>query len=115
MEFGVKNAYGTLQRVIMHRPGKELGVVTANTVKEFHFDRPVNPTAFLSDYDAMLSLFKSHGVEVLLLQDILKNDPDALAYIEHRPNVTYTRDLAAVFGRGAVLMGPYLKGRWWDQ
>jgi N-dimethylarginine dimethylaminohydrolase len=115
MEFGVKDAYGTLRRVIMHRPGKELDTVTTNTVEEFHFDEPVNRAAFLSDYDAMLSLFRSHGVEVLLLHDILKSDPDALAYMEHRPNVTYTRDLAAVFGRGAVLMGPYLKGRWWDQ
>jgi arginine deiminase len=35
--------------------------------------------------------------------------------MNHRPNMTYTRDLAAVFSRGAVLMGPYLKGRWWDQ
>ena len=29
--------------------------------------------------------------------------------------MTYTRDLAAVFSRGAVLMGPHLKGRWGDQ
>ena len=29
--------------------------------------------------------------------------------------MTYTRDLAAVFRRGAVLMGPHLKGRWGDQ
>ncbi len=29
--------------------------------------------------------------------------------------MTYTRDLAAVFSRGAVLMGPYLKGRRGDQ
>jgi hypothetical protein len=29
--------------------------------------------------------------------------------------MTYTRDLAAVFAHGAVLMGPFLKGRWGDQ
>ncbi|MCH9007171.1 hypothetical protein IIA29_04055 [candidate division KSB1 bacterium] len=29
--------------------------------------------------------------------------------------MTYTRDLAVVFSRGAVLMGPHLKGRWGDQ
>lgn len=98
----------------MHRPGKELNLVTTNTVKEFHFD-PVDPPAFLSDYDAMLGLFRSHGTDVLLLQDVLKNDADALAYMERRPNITYTRDLAAVFQSGAVLMSPYLKGRWWDE
>ncbi len=115
MEYGVRNAYGTLRRVLMHRPGKELDAVTAQTVNEFHFERPVNRAAFLSDYDALLSRFRSHGVEVLLLEDVLKHDADALAYIQHRPNVTYTRDLARLFGRGAVLMGPHLRGRWWDQ
>jgi hypothetical protein len=38
-----------------------------------------------------------------------------VSYLDHRPNMTYTRDLAAVFRRGSVLMGPHLKGRWGDQ
>ena len=113
--FGVKTAYGDLRRVIMHRPGPELDKVTNQTLKEFNFRRPVNRERFISDYDAMLSVFQSHGVETLLLRHILKDDDDALAYMDHRPNMTYTRDLAAVFSRGAVLMGPQLKGRWGDQ
>jgi N-dimethylarginine dimethylaminohydrolase len=113
--YGVHTAYGTLSRVIMHRPDRELDAVTENTLKEFHFRRPVDREKFVSDYNAMLGLFQSHGVETLLLRDVLAEDDDALAFMNHRPNVTYTRDLAAVFSRGAVLMGPYLKGRWWDQ
>jgi N-dimethylarginine dimethylaminohydrolase len=99
----------------MHRPGPELDRVTSNTLEEFHFQRPVDREKFVLDYDAMLALFRSHGVETLLIRDILKDDEDAQAYMDHRPNMTYTRDLAVVFSHGAVLMGPYLKGRWGDQ
>jgi len=113
--FGVRTAYGSLKRVVMHRPGPELDRVTAETLKEFNFERPVHRESFVADYDAMLRLFRGHGVETLLLREILAGDQDALGYLDHRPNMTYTRDLAAVFSRGAVLMGPWLKGRRGDQ
>jgi len=113
--FGVRTAYGTLARVIVHRPGRELDKVTPDTLREFHFARPVDRGKFIADYDAMLALFRSHGAETLLLSDVLAGDDDSLAYIAHRPNMTYTRDLAAVFSRGAVLMGPHLKGRKGDE
>ena len=113
--FGVKSAYGDLLRVLMHRPGAELGVVTNHNLAEFNYDRPVHRGAFLSDYDAMLRLFREHGTEVLLLTEVLKDDSDSLVYMAHRPNMTYTRDLASVFRSGAVLMSPHLKGRWGDQ
>lgn len=113
--FGVRTAYGSLDRVIVHRPGPELAKVTPETLREFHFARPVDREKFLADYDAMLGLFRSHGAETLLLSDILAGDDDSLGYMAHRPNMTYTRDLAAVFSRGAVIMGPHLKGRQGDQ
>jgi len=113
--FGVANAYGSLRRVLMHRPGVELDVVTHDTATEFNFDRPVDRAKFMSDYDAMLERFHSHGVDVVLLGDVLADDDDALRYIARRPNMTYTRDLAAVFSKGAVLMGPWLKGRQGDE
>jgi N-dimethylarginine dimethylaminohydrolase len=113
--FGVRTAYGSLKRVIVHRPGPELEKVTPDTLKEFNFARPVDRGKFVADYDAMLKVFRDEGVETLLLREVLAGDDDALGYIDHRPNMTYTRDLAAVFSRGAVLMGPHLKGRWGDQ
>ena len=114
IEFGVATAYGTMKRVLMHRPGEELQKVTDDTLEEFHFQRPVKKEKFLADYNGMLELFQSHGVETVLLTDVLKSDDDAMSYIRHRPNMTYTRDLASVFNSGAVLMGPHLKGRWRD-
>ncbi len=113
--FGVPNEFGNLRRVLMHRPGVELDLVRMSNLEEFHFARPVNRERFVADYDAMLDLFRSHGAEVLLLREILKTDSDATGYIDRRPNMTYTRDLAKVFSNGAVLMGPYLKGRRGDQ
>ncbi|MHC5079241.1 MAG: dimethylarginine dimethylaminohydrolase family protein [Planctomycetota bacterium] len=113
--FGVPSAYGDLLRVIMHRPGMELDAVTDATLGEFNFDRPVDREAFVREYDVMLSLLQNHGAECLLLTDLLSDDEDALGYIRHRPNMTYTRDLASVFSKGAVLMGPHLRGRRGDQ
>ena len=99
----------------MHRPGKELDVVDQQNLKEFHFARPVERKKFVAEYEAMLALFRESGTEVLLLTEVLGKDSDSLAYIERRPNMTYTRDLATVFRSGAVLMNPFLKGRWGDQ
>ena len=113
--FGAANAYGNLRKVIMHLPGRELGVVTSETLEEFHFGRPVDQEKFIAEYKTMVRLFESHGVEVLLLHEILKDDRDSISYMAHRPNMTYTRDLATVFSSGAVLMGPFLKGRKGDQ
>jgi len=113
--YGVRTAYGTLRRVIMHRPGRELEVVTPRNLREFNFVRPIDRPKFDADYQAMLAAFRGHGVETLMLREILAGDDDALGYMDHRPNLTYTRDLAAVFSRGAVLMRPHLKGRWGDE
>ena len=59
--FGVSNAYGTLRRVLMHRPGAELDFVNDRTIEEFHFARPVNRAQFQADYDAMLDRFRAPG------------------------------------------------------
>ena len=113
--FGVRNAYGDLKRVLMHRPGPELDLVTEQTLEEFHFERPVSREEFAREYDQMAGLLEAHGAETVFLTDVLKDDEDALRYIAHRPNMTYTRDLAVVFASGAVLMSPHLKGRWGDE
>ena len=114
LTYGVRSAYGDLRRVLMHRPGTELKLVTPETLEAFHFDAPVDSQQFMSEYDGMLSLLQGHRVETLLLTDVLAGDADSLSYIAHRPNMTYTRDLAAVFPSGAVLMGMHLRGRWGD-
>lgn len=113
--WGVQSAHGTLKSVLMHRPGEEINVVTKETLKVFNFDEPVDRAVFQSEYDVMVSQFRYHGVEPVFLTDVLKDDEDSFNFIKHRPNMTYTRDLAAVFKTGAVLMSPHLLGRWGDQ
>ena len=113
--FGVSNGYGSLKRVLMHRPGMELDKVTEDNKTEFNFKRAVNKATFVNEYDIMLSKFQNHGAETILLTDVLKDDLDAIEYINHRPNMTYTRDLAVVFNHGAYLMSPRIKSRWGDQ
>ncbi|MBI3845521.1 MAG: hypothetical protein HY292_12875 [Planctomycetes bacterium] len=113
--FGVKDEFGDLTRVLVHRPGAELDVVDDSNLREFNFASPVNVEKFVADYDAMIDRFRAHGVEVVFLEEVLAGDADSLATIRRRPNLTYVRDLAAVFSKGAVLMGPHLKGRWGDQ
>lgn len=113
--WGVNSAHGTLKSVLMHRPGDELKAVTKDTLDVFNFDEPVDLGTFQKEYDIMVKKFNSHGAEPIFLTDVLKDDEDSLNFIKHRPNMTYTRDLAAVFKTGAVLMGPHLIGRHGDQ
>lgn len=113
--WGVKSAHGDLKSVLMHRPGAEIDVVTEKNLEIFNFDEPVDREVFTAEYDNMVSQFNDHGVDCIFLTDILKNDEDAINYIKHRPNMTYTRDLATMFSSGAVLLSPQLLGRWGDQ
>ncbi|MBT7581629.1 MAG: hypothetical protein HN572_01620 [Kordiimonadaceae bacterium] len=113
--WGVKSAHGNLKSVLMPRPGVEIDVVTNENLAVFNFDEPVSREVFQAEYDTMVDGFNAHGVEPIFLTDVLKDDEDALNFIKHRPNMTYTRDLGAVFKTGAVLMGPHLLGRWGDQ
>ncbi|MCB0015439.1 MAG: hypothetical protein KDE34_26170, partial [Anaerolineales bacterium] len=79
--YGVRNAYGDLKRVLMHRPGPELNLVTPQTLREFNFDAPVDPERFIDDYETMRGLFHTHGVETVLLTEVLANDADAISFI----------------------------------
>ena len=45
--FGAQNEHGVLKRVLMHRPGEELSLVTPSTQAYFGFSSPVDiPTFF---------------------------------------------------------------------
>jgi N-dimethylarginine dimethylaminohydrolase len=111
---GAQTEYGKLRRVLMHRPGRELELVSEDTKRSFGFRRPVDIAKFQSEYDALTETMSEAGAEVVLLTDVLKDDAEALAYIERRPNMCYTRDLAVVTDGGAILLRMALKGRMGD-
>ena len=96
-------------------PGVELDEVTPDTLETFGFERPVDRERFVAEYDVMLDALRAQGAKMHDLRDLLADDSEALAYLDRRPNMTYTRDLATVFRSGAVLMGPRLVRRQGDQ
>ncbi|MEP7198647.1 MAG: arginine deiminase family protein [Chloroflexota bacterium] len=109
--FGAQTEYGKLKRVLMHRPGAELRWVCDDTYREYNYRRPVDVAKFQGEYDALVESVSEAGAEVVLLTDVLKDEPDALTYIARRPNMCYTRDLAVVTNGGVILLSMALKGR----
>jgi N-dimethylarginine dimethylaminohydrolase len=109
--YGAQTEYGKLKRVLMHRPGSELKHVREHTAAAYGFRRPVDIARFQSEYDNLVESISQAGAEVVPLTAVLKDEPDALAYIARRPNMCYTRDLAVVTHGGAILLSMSLKGR----
>jgi N-dimethylarginine dimethylaminohydrolase len=103
-----------LTKVLMHRPEAELAQVTEERLSYFNFAAVPDVDRFLEEFDALVAAFRSMGAEVLLINEILKDDPAALSYIRQRANMTYTRDLAIVTPRGVVLAGMAIAGRQGD-
>ncbi len=100
-----------LKKVLMHRPEVELSMVTEDTLDYFHFAAVPDVDKYLEEFDDLMTAIEAMGVEVLLVNEILKDDPEALAYIARRPNMVFTRDLAIVTPKGGVLLGMGLDGR----
>lgn len=100
-----------LKKVLMHRPEVELPMVTEETLEYFHFSAVPDPDRFLQEFDQLVAAFQQMGSEVLLVNEILKDDPEAMAYIRKRANMTYTRDLSVVTPKGGVLLGMAIDGR----
>lgn len=110
----IRNSYAPLKRVLMHRPGDEIRLVTRQSAGYFSFTSPVNLTKFQYEYDCFLKALRDCKVEPVLIGEVLKDDKEVQTYIARRPNVIYTRDLAVTVGKGIVLMGMDMKCRKWD-
>lgn len=107
----ITNEHYPLKKVLMHRPEVELTAVTEDTLDYFHFAAVPNIEEFLRQFDCLVDAFQSMGSEVVLVNEILKDDPEALAYISNRANMVYTRDLAVVSPKGGVLLGMEMHSR----
>ncbi len=107
----ITHEHKPLKKVLMHRPEIELPMVTEDTLEYFHFSAVPDIDRFLEEFDLLVAAFRQMGSEVLLVNEILKDDPQAMAYIRKRANMTYTRDLAVVSPAGGVLLGMSMDGR----
>ncbi len=107
----IAHEHRTLSKVLMHRPGPELLKVTENTVPYFNFAAVPDVDGFMREYDAFVDAVRAMGTEVVFVGDVLRDDPEAMAYIEQRANMVYTRDLAIATPGGMTLAGMAIDGR----
>jgi arginine deiminase len=115
MRYGAQSEYRPLKTLLLHRPQPEdLCWVRKDNVCYYNFTSPVDPYAYLVEYEGMVDTFSAEGIEIIFLTEVLKHDTEALRYISRRPNLVFMRDMATVYEQGAVIMNPYLKGRQWD-
>lgn len=110
----IAHEHEPLASVLMHRPGPELDTLTEDRLAYFNFAALPDPDGFRAEFDALADAFRSLGTQVVLLEDVLQDDAEALAYIGRRANMTYTRDLAVVTPHGAILAGMAIPGRQGD-
>ena len=108
--FGITSESGTLKRVLVHHPGKELELANTDPV-EHHFDRPVDIGRFRADHKMMMDALTEAGVEVLSVGVLLQDDPHLYKEAERCPNLVFTRDSSFVTDAGAVLMRMGLPSR----
>ncbi|MCL5281228.1 MAG: arginine deiminase family protein [Planctomycetes bacterium] len=102
------DSLGRLTRVMVHRPGDELGVINEANYRDWLFDSVPDVAGFRAEHDAYCELLRSHGVEVLELADYVASAPAKLAYM---PNITYMHDVAVISNRGAILSRMAWAGR----
>ncbi len=67
----VKSEIGRLNRVLLHRPGRELLNLTPDTLERLLFDDIPFLEAAQQEHDAFAETLRSNGVEVLYLEDIM--------------------------------------------
>ena len=100
--------FGRLTRVMMHRPGSELGLITEENCRRWLFDRVPNISQFTEEHDRYRELLVSLGIEVFELADYVNEHRDLMAWM---PNLTYLHDTAVISSQGAILSSMAWEGR----
>jgi len=95
--------YGRLRTVLMHAPGKELDLVTPRSYRKCLFGDAIDPERFRQDHARFTDTFRSEGVKVTLITELLRDQPRLLRETEKLPNLTYTRDTATITPNGYIL------------
>jgi N-dimethylarginine dimethylaminohydrolase len=108
--WGVYNDVGTIRVILMHRPGDELRLMTADKYDPsidaliddeeqwyFRSDRGPDIPAMQKEHDALVAILKENGVEVVYVDGGPRD-----------PNAMFTRDMGMVVNGGIIIsrMGP---------
>jgi arginine deiminase len=87
----------------MHAPGKELDLVDPQKYERYLFADAVDSEEFRRQHERFIDALRSEGVNVVLVTEVLRQQPDLLDSIERLPNLVYSRDTVAVTRAGYVL------------
>ena len=71
MSLGVWSEVGRLQRVLVHRPGKELNRLTPSNRDELLFDDILWLEKAREDHDTFTAILSAENAEVVYLADLL--------------------------------------------
>jgi N-dimethylarginine dimethylaminohydrolase len=85
----------------MYRPGEELYSVNRDNYKVYLFRDVVDAGKLCSELDSLMDIFRSEGVEVLLLNDMFDEIGWRPSYIP--PNMFFMRDVMAVFEDSVII------------
>jgi dimethylargininase len=97
-EFGVDSMVGDLRLVAMRRPG---AILKANA-DEWHYAKPIDADALISQYEAFAALLESAGVRIVWIAD---DDGDGLS------DSVFTYDPSFVIPTGAIILRPGKQAR----
>jgi len=100
--YGINHESGTLKRVMVHHPGKELELANADPVAH-HFDMPVDTKRFISDHQELIDAFDEAGVEVLKVRDLIADNKEMMEQSYKAPNLVFVRDSSSMTNNGAML------------
>lgn len=102
MRFGYAE-YGRLRTVLMHAPGKELDLVTPRSYRKCLFGDAIDAEQFRRDHARFADAFRSEGVRVTLVTELLRDQPGFIKETERLPNLIYTRDTTTITPNGYIL------------
>lgn len=102
--FGAQSEYRPLRRVLMHTPRESIGLVNEDNYGRYLFVTPVFRRRFIEEHEQLVGLLESEGVDVLLVEEVLRDNHDALICIRDQPNLTYIRDTITIANSGYVKM-----------
>ena len=108
--YGVNHESGTLKRVMVHHPGKELELANQNPVKH-HFEMPVDTKRFIDDHQTLMDALEEEGVEVLKVRELIADNKEALEQSFICPNLVFVRDSSTVTKKGVLLFRMGLPSR----
>ena len=81
MPISVKSEIGTLKKILLQRPGRELEHLSPNTMEQLLFDDIPYLHGAQEEHDRFAALLQENGVEVLYLEDLTGDDSPELIYL----------------------------------